>query len=87
MLGGAQAVTNGGFTRYNSMQMIVRRRFANGLQYDVNYTYGNAFDDTRYSFRVPRLLHARRRTTSRTRSRARGCSRCRSAAASASAPT
>ena len=56
MLGGAQAVTNGGFTRYNSIQLIVRRRFANGLQFDVNYTYGNGFDDTRYSFRVPRLF-------------------------------
>ena len=56
MLGGARAVTNGGFTRYNSLQLMVRRRYANGLQYDVNYTFGNAFDDTRYSFRVPRLL-------------------------------
>jgi hypothetical protein len=57
MLGGARVGTNGGGTRYNSLQLIVRRRFANGLQFDVNYVNGRGFEDDRYSFRVPRVLN------------------------------
>jgi hypothetical protein len=57
MLGGAFVTTNGGFTRYNSMQVNFRRRLSGGLQFDVNYTLGKGRSDTRYSFRVPRLLN------------------------------
>jgi hypothetical protein len=56
MLGGARAVTNGGFTRYNSMQVQFRRRMSSGLQFDFNYTYGQGFTSDRFSFRVGRLL-------------------------------
>jgi len=56
MLGGARVVTNGGFTRYNSMQLQFRRRLSGGLQFDANYVFGNGLEDDRYSFRVPRLL-------------------------------
>jgi hypothetical protein len=56
MTGGARAVTNGGGTRYNSFQLIVRRRFANGFQFDANYVFGNGYTDDRFSFRVPRIL-------------------------------
>lgn len=53
-LGGANIRGNGGFTRYNSIQMELRRRLANGFQFQTNYTYGKGYDSTRYSFRVPR---------------------------------
>ncbi len=55
MLGGAQATTNGGFTRYNSIQLQLNRRLSSGLQWDVNYAFGNGLVDERYSFRVPRV--------------------------------
>jgi hypothetical protein len=56
MLGGAFVTTNGGFTRYNSVQFNFRRRLSGGLQFDANYTFGKGLDDVRYSFRVPRVL-------------------------------
>jgi len=56
MLGGANATGQGGFTSYNSVQFIVRRRLSDGLQVDANYVYGRGYESTRYSFRVPRLL-------------------------------
>ena len=57
MLGGAFVTTNGGFTRYNSMQLTYRRRLSGGLQYDFNYTYGRGYEDELDSFRVPRLVN------------------------------
>jgi hypothetical protein len=57
MLGGAFVTSNGGFTRYNSMQLNFRRRLSGGLQFDVNYTFGKGLSDELYSFRVPRVLH------------------------------
>ena len=41
-LGGANVTGNGGFTRYNGLQMQFRRRLSNGLQFDTNYAYGKA---------------------------------------------
>jgi hypothetical protein len=55
MLGGALALTNAGFTRYNSVQLMVRRRLSNGLQFDVNYVFGKAFVSNFDSFRVARV--------------------------------
>ena len=51
----ARAVTNGGFTDYNSIQLQFRRRLSQGLQFDFNYAFGHGLGDTRYSFRVPRV--------------------------------
>jgi hypothetical protein len=56
MLGGANATGNGGFSKYNSVQVQFRRRLANGLQFDANYVYGKGYNSTRYSFRVDRIL-------------------------------
>jgi hypothetical protein len=56
MLGGANATGQGGFTKYDSVQFIFRRRLSDGLQVDANYVYGKGFGSTRYSFRVPRIL-------------------------------
>ncbi len=53
-LGGANITGNGGFSDYNSVQMELRRRLANGFQFQANYVYGVATSSQRYSFRVPR---------------------------------
>ncbi len=44
-------VTNGGDTRYNGGQFILRRRFANGFLAEGNYSYGKAYQQDFYSFR------------------------------------
>ncbi|HYN09561.1 MAG TPA: carboxypeptidase-like regulatory domain-containing protein [Vicinamibacterales bacterium] len=51
----ANVTGNGGFTDFDGMQMQFRRRMSGGLQFDVNYAYGKAYEATRYSFRVPFL--------------------------------
>jgi carboxypeptidase family protein len=56
MLGGARAQSNGGYSKYNSVQLQLRRRLSNGLQVDFNYTNGHGFLSNFYSFRVPRIL-------------------------------
>jgi hypothetical protein len=52
LLGGALMTTNGGFTRYNGLQLLLTRRMANGLQLDANYSYGRAYISERYSHRT-----------------------------------
>ena len=59
MLGGVIATGNGGFSKYNSMQVEFRRRLSGGLQFDANYTLGGGYGSSRYSFRVPRILTRR----------------------------
>ena len=54
-LGGANVTGNGGFTRFNGIQTEVRRRYANGFQFQMNYAWGKGYQSSRYSFRVPRL--------------------------------
>ena len=56
MLGGARVVTNDGYTRYNSMQLMVRRRLSSGLQFDANYVFGKAWESNFDSFRVSRVV-------------------------------
>jgi hypothetical protein len=56
VLGGAIISGHGGYTRYHSMQLEVRRRMANGFQFQANYTYGDVVSSSRFSFRVPRQL-------------------------------
>jgi hypothetical protein len=43
-IGGAMSTMQEGNSRYDALQVTVQRRFANGLQYAVNYTYSKAFD-------------------------------------------
>jgi hypothetical protein len=59
MLGGANVTGNGGYSKYNSMQVEFRRRLSGGLQFDANYTLGGGYGSSRYSFRVPRILTRR----------------------------
>jgi hypothetical protein len=53
-IGGAFIRGNGGGTRYDSMQVELRRRLSKGLLVEGNYVLGKQQNGTRYSFRVPR---------------------------------
>ncbi len=55
LIGGANITGNGGYTRYDSMQVDFRKRLSGGLQLDANYTYGNAYVSSRLSFRQERV--------------------------------
>jgi hypothetical protein len=44
---------NGGGTRYDSMQVELRRRLSNGLLVEGNYVLGKQTNANRYSFRAP----------------------------------
>lgn len=43
-IGGAMTTLQEGNSQYDSLQLSVQRRFTNGLQYNVSYTYSKAFD-------------------------------------------
>ena len=49
----AYVVTNGPKTSYNGMQLVLNRRFARGLMFQSNYTYGKGYMDQFYSFHKP----------------------------------
>ncbi len=53
---GANIVSNGGKTHYNAMQLELRRRLHQGLQFQSSYVFGKAFGSNRFSFRKPRLM-------------------------------
>ena len=53
-IGGAFIRGNGGGTRYDSLQVELRRRLSRGLLIEGNYVLGRQRNQTRYSFRVPR---------------------------------
>ncbi len=53
-LGGANVFGHGDFKNYNSLQVELRRRLANGFQFNASYAYGVGEESVRYSFRVPR---------------------------------
>jgi TonB dependent receptor len=53
LLGGANVTGNGGYTRYNSVQIDVTKRLSHGLQVQGGYVYGVALASNRYSFRTP----------------------------------
>jgi hypothetical protein len=38
--GGADLTTNNGFTNYNALQLELRRRFSQGLQFQTSYAFG-----------------------------------------------
>jgi hypothetical protein len=62
----AAMVTNGGDTRYNGMQLILNRRFANGFMAQANYTFGNSYQDEFYSFRKPYVERRQTQTNAET---------------------
>lgn len=43
-IGGAMSTMQEGNSQYDALQVTVQRRFARGLQFNVNYTYSKAFD-------------------------------------------
>ena len=53
-LGGAEIVGNGGYTKYNSLQLELRKRLTHGLQFQGSYVFGKAYSSERYSFRTER---------------------------------
>lgn len=53
--GGTYISTNGGFNRYDSMVVELRRRLAKGLLLSANFTWAKAMDSSRTSYRVPYL--------------------------------
>lgn len=55
-LSGAIITGNGGSSRYNSLQLELRRRLHQGLQFNTSYVFGNMFVSDRFSFRRPVLM-------------------------------
>jgi hypothetical protein len=53
-LGGAELLGNGGYTKYNSLQLELRKRLSHGLQFQTSYVFGKAYGSERYSLRTPR---------------------------------
>jgi hypothetical protein len=49
--GGATIVSNLTRTRYNALQLELRRRFSQGLQFQASYSYGHEYDSNFYTFR------------------------------------
>jgi hypothetical protein len=57
--GGADLTTNFGKTRYHSLQLELRRRLSQGLQFQTNYVFGNMLvtdDNTPFSWRLPVIM-------------------------------
>ncbi len=53
--GGANFTGNGGYSRYDALQIDVRRRLSKGLQVQANYQFAKSFESSRVSFRAPRV--------------------------------
>ncbi len=49
--GGAFIYGNGGYSRYDGLQVELRRRLSHGLLMQANYTWAKGYAGTRYSFR------------------------------------
>ncbi|HEX6972892.1 MAG TPA: hypothetical protein VF147_00740, partial [Vicinamibacterales bacterium] len=52
--GGVFLTGNGGYTRYDGLQIEMRKRMSHGFQIDGSYVYGNSYTSSRYSLRRPR---------------------------------
>lgn len=50
-IGGAWINSNGGYSRYDGLQVDLRRRMSKGLFLNANYTFSKAFVGTRFSHR------------------------------------
>ena len=46
-------VTNGPSTKYNGIQLIFNRRYADGFQVNTSYTYSKGYQNDFYAFRKP----------------------------------
>ena len=55
LLGGAIFTGNGGYTRYDSMVVELRRRLSHGLLVQGSYTWAKGFISSRVSLRAPRI--------------------------------
>ena len=53
--GGANFTGNGGYSRYDALQIDLRRRMAKGLMVQANYQFAKTFESSRVSFRSPRV--------------------------------
>jgi hypothetical protein len=51
LLGGANFTGNGGYSRYDGLQVELRRRLSKGLLVQGNYTFARSFTRSRISFR------------------------------------
>ena len=51
---GTEVTGNGDYTNYNSIQLELRRRMSQGLQFQMSYVYGKGYESEFYSFRRPR---------------------------------
>jgi hypothetical protein len=54
LLGGVGVTGNGGYTKFNGLQLELRKRLSHGLQFQTSYAYGRGYESVRYSFRTPR---------------------------------
>jgi Carboxypeptidase regulatory-like domain/TonB-dependent Receptor Plug Domain len=55
LLGGASFTGNGGYSRYDSMVVELRRRLSKGLLAQGSYVFAKGFSSQRFSFRAPRV--------------------------------
>ncbi len=53
--GGANFTGNGGYTRFDGLQIDMRRRMSHGLLVQANYQFAKGFSSSRVSFRAPRV--------------------------------
>jgi Carboxypeptidase regulatory-like domain len=53
--GGASFTGNGGYARYDSMVVELRRRLSKGLLAQGSYVFAKSFSSSRFSFRAPRV--------------------------------
>ncbi|HEY7499985.1 MAG TPA: TonB-dependent receptor [Vicinamibacterales bacterium] len=54
LIGGANIVGNGGYTKHNSLQLELRKRLSHALQFQTNYVFGQTWGSNRFSLRLPR---------------------------------
>lgn len=54
LLGGVGVTGNGGYTKYDGLQLELRKRLSHGLQFNASYVFGPMYTSERYSFRTPR---------------------------------
>jgi hypothetical protein len=52
---GVNLTGNGGFSRYDSLQLELRKRLSKGLVLNTNYSFGNQYEWSRYSQRKPQV--------------------------------
>jgi hypothetical protein len=55
LLGGATFTGNGGYSRYDALQVDMQRRLSRGLLVQANYTFAKSFAGLRNSFRTDRI--------------------------------